>query len=642
MARPLLCGLLPGSLLVEVSPSRSGLATLRRTLRGPQPRVMAQHAVAGTLLLLVAWSVEPASAEVYTSNGLMQTHRITVHGNGAVGNAAPLRTIEGDATRLVEPTQIFADVLHGELFVANPLRGAIEVFTLSAAGNQAPLRTLSGAMTLINTPGGVAVDLVHDELIVASVVDNAGGLDGPIAIFPRTASGNVAPLRAIHGPATGIAQAFQVAVDPAADEIFVASWGEDGSPPSGVRVFRRTANGNVAPLRTLAGPATQLMRPVGVFVDPTRNELLVSDAEQGTVSVFPRTANGNSAPLRRIGGPATGLVDTRGIALLGTSEVVVADLGRGVITGGFDDTDDAVLFFARNATGNVSPLRRINGPASGVLGPNAVAVVSPSLQLGGGRFGVQAVFRTASGGRGDGRTVMLTPDTGYFWFFNQENVEVVVKVLNGCGVNGYYWFFAGGLTDVNVDLIVTDYASGQVRVYTNPQKTAFQPIQDTAAFATCALPTGRADAWTAGAYLHEDRVRVESLAHEEPQLEQPAFVAEDSVAGDSLLLSGDRFEVRAFWERLGGPSGVGHPVALTPDTGYFWFFNQENVEVVVKVLNGCALTNRYWVFAGGLTDVRVELTVDDTLRGTSIKTYLNPQKTPFQPIQDTSAFATCP
>ena len=55
---------------------------------------MAQHAVAGTLLLLVPWSVLPASAEVYTSNGLMQTHRITVHGNGAAGNAAPLRAIE--------------------------------------------------------------------------------------------------------------------------------------------------------------------------------------------------------------------------------------------------------------------------------------------------------------------------------------------------------------------------------------------------------------------------------------------------------------------------------------------------------------------------------------------------------------------
>jgi hypothetical protein len=47
------------------------------------------------------------------------------------------------------------------------------------------------------------------------------------------------------------------------------------------------------------------------------------------------------------------------------------------------------------------------------------------------------------------------------------------------------------------------------------------------------------------------------------------------------------------------------------------------------------------VFAGGLTDVQVELTVVDTATGAP-QTYLNTQGTPFQPIQDTSAFASCP
>ena len=62
---------------------------------------------------------------------------------------------------------------------------------------------------------------------------------------------------------------------------------------------------------------------------------------------------------------------------------------------------------------------------------------------------------------------------------------------------------------------------------------------------------------------------------------------------------------------------------------------------MVKVLNGCGINNRYWVFAGGLTDVKVRLTVRDKVHDTT-RTYDNPQKTPFQPIQDTSAFATCP
>ena len=111
-------------------------------------------------------------------------------------------------------------------------------------------------------------------------------------------------------------------------------------------------------------------------------------------------------------------------------------------------------------------------------------MVSPRLGLRNNRFGVQAVFRTEGGAVGDGIPVPLTSDTGYLWFFQSSNVEIVVKVLDGCGINNRYWVFAGGLTDVNVDLIVTDYATGLVRTYTNPQKTPFQPIQDTSAFAT--------------------------------------------------------------------------------------------------------------------------------------------------------------
>jgi hypothetical protein len=58
-------------------------------------------------------------------------------------------------------------------------------------------------------------------------------------------------------------------------------------------------------------------------------------------------------------------------------------------------------------------------------------------------------------------------------------------VLNACSFNAAYWTFAGGLTDVNVIMTVTDTQTGAVKTYTNPQGTAFQPIQDTSAFFTC-------------------------------------------------------------------------------------------------------------------------------------------------------------
>jgi hypothetical protein len=108
-----------------------------------------------------------------------------------------------------------------------------------------------------------------------------------------------------------------------------------------------------------------------------------------------------------------------------------------------------------------------------------------------------------------------------------------------------------------------------------------------------------------------------------------------------LCLNDSRFRVEATWTTRDGATGPGHRATLTSDTGYFWFFNQANVEVVVKVLDGCGVNGHYWVFAGGLTDTRVRLTVTDTQTGVS-KQYNNPQGTPFQPVQDTAAFASCP
>jgi hypothetical protein len=49
----------------------------------------------------------------------------------------------------------------------------------------------------------------------------------------------------------------------------------------------------------------------------------------------------------------------------------------------------------------------------------------------------------------------------------------------------------------------------------------------------------------------------------------------------------------------------------------------------------------YWVFAGGLTDVRNTIPITDKKSG-AVKTYTNPQSAPFAPIQDTSALATRP
>lgn len=85
---------------------------------------------------------------------------------------------------------------------------------------------------------------------------------------------------------------------------------------------------------------------------------------------------------------------------------------------------------------------------------------STVLCLAAGRFRVEAVWRDFENRAGAGQAVSLTADTGYFWFFGPDNVEVVVKVLDGVGVNGHHWVFYGALSSVEYSITVTDTMTG--------------------------------------------------------------------------------------------------------------------------------------------------------------------------------------
>lgn len=107
----------------------------------------------------------------------------------------------------------------------------------------------------------------------------------------------------------------------------------------------------------------------------------------------------------------------------------------------------------------------------------------------------------------------------------------------------------------------------------------------------------------------------------------------------TLCLNGSRFRVTATYRDYAGHAGSAQGVPLTSDTGYFWFFARENVESVVKVLDFCSVNGRWAVYATGLTDVEVSLTVTDTTSGAG-KSWTNPLGTPFQLIRD--APFSCP
>ncbi|KAA0252789.1 MAG: hypothetical protein EDX89_17185 [Acidobacteria bacterium] len=100
-----------------------------------------------------------------------------------------------------------------------------------------------------------------------------------------------------------------------------------------------------------------------------------------------------------------------------------------------------------------------------------------TLCLYGGRFKVQATYRDYSNNTGNARAVSLTPDSGYFWFFDSANVELVAKIVSFCsGSSGQYGLYASGLTDVEVTFQVTDTQSGTYVEKTNPLGNRFCTI----------------------------------------------------------------------------------------------------------------------------------------------------------------------
>jgi hypothetical protein len=121
-----------------------------------------------------------------------------------------------------------------------------------------------------------------------------------------------------------------------------------------------------------------------------------------------------------------------------------------------------------------------------------------------------------------------------------------------------------------------------------------------------------------------------------------AFVYADSACATTSTVTclGDRFRVAIEWAIPDGTRGGALLRAFSSDSLRASFFNSANVEVVLKVLDGCSLNDRYWVFAAGLTNVGVVVRVTDTRTGLTW-TRLNPQDEPFAPVQDTTAFATC-
>jgi ELWxxDGT repeat protein len=260
---------------------------------------------------------------------------------------------------------------------------------------------------------------------------------------------------------------------------------------------------------------------------------------------------------------------------------------------------------------------------------------STRLCLTANRFQVEAVWRDPQGRQGSGMAVPVTADTGTFWFFSPDNVELIVKVLDGRALNNSFWVFYGALSDVEYTITVTDTATGLVRRYFNPAGQLASSA-DTNAFGPLgefSLPPPAQRASRAAPPV--------VAASPAPAAPPRATAAARSAAGcqasaTRVCLNGGRFAVEAVWQDFQGHTGTGTAVPLSGDTGYFWFFGPDNVEVVLKVIDGQAINGKFWVFYGALSSVQYTLTVTDTLTG-RVRTYQNPLGQ-LASVADTGAF----
>jgi len=219
---------------------------------------------------------------------------------GASGGDPPLRVIQGPKTEIVQPDTLYVDVAHDEMVVDSG-DNSVLVFRRTASGDVAPIRKIGGPKTHIDNIFGLTVDSVRDLIIVANRIETDGreSSDG-ILMFNRTDSGDVEPRATIAGPHTGIIKIRQVVADEARGQIFVtvknnyefyrpddirpSPWDPDKTGFIGV--WSVNDNGDVPPRGVIKGPASGLVWPAGVAINPLTHEVFTIDSVTNALFTF--------------------------------------------------------------------------------------------------------------------------------------------------------------------------------------------------------------------------------------------------------------------------------------------------------------------------------------------------------------------
>lgn len=317
------------------------------------------------------------------------------------------------------------------------------------------------------------------------------------------------------------------------EEDFVLSCDHTVVGATGAHIHRGFAGTN----GPILAPLTNLASPIQIIWNPTPSEVVRLKAGGLYVNIHTAAHPGGEIrgqilpdqPLntRRVGFPLTGTQQVPPIITPATG-ACVADIDLGA---GLSGTASVHLECAHDVSGAIASHvheaeRGVNGPIIVPLGDPASPIVADfeldleqtgalvegglyvnvhsgahpggeirgqippcfagpnTLCLNDGRFEAEVEWETATDS-GSGGANRVTDDSGAFWFFRPTNLEMLIKVLDGCAVNGHYWVFFSATTNVGFELTVTDSRTGLSRPYSNTLGENAKPVLDTTAFATC-------------------------------------------------------------------------------------------------------------------------------------------------------------
>jgi hypothetical protein len=176
--------------------------------------------------------------------------------------------------------------------------------------------------------------------------------------------------------------------------------------------------------------------------------------------------------------------------------VVVRETDTGVVKtyhntqGNYCGNADAAAFSQEPGVESSSHFQDLNvdyapSISSRTEAPSTCVANANTLCLNNRRFQVRVNWDTTGVGtnsqQGPGVAIPQSNLTGLFWFFSPSNIELIVKVIDGTGLNGKFWVFYGALSTVRYDLEVKDTLTGLVKTYSN-QAGNICGVPDTEAF----------------------------------------------------------------------------------------------------------------------------------------------------------------